>query len=84
MTVEITDPPERVLLARLVLDLAHVMPSGTAGVHAAIEWRVLRRAWLDAIEHLGGSEAGVREAAARIKREVLSEVLRDAGPAGSA
>jgi hypothetical protein len=77
--------PSFALMARLVLELSHVMPTeAAAAASTSIEWRVLRRTWLDALAHMGVSETMAREAAARCRAEVLRAVLADVKPRGEA
>lgn len=57
-TEEIDPTPEAVL----AMHLCAVIPSAAAIEHAALEWQVIRKAWLRYLDKLGVSESDMREA----------------------
>ena len=78
------NPVNILTLGRLLVHLAHLVPTGAAMPRAALEARVVRRVWLETLDELGWSEETVRALAAESWDETFAAFLRDAKPGGSA
>ena len=75
---------DRLTFARLVVHLARVVPSAAAAPRSSLEWRLIRKVWLEALEEFGWSEAVVQAMASQSWNEGFEAALRDADPEGSA
>lgn len=77
-----SSPSDTVL--KLICLLAEVVSSGAAISSAALEWRTIRRLWLEALAEGGLTEADAREIAAASRAAALEQFFANVPPKGSA